>query len=121
MLCHNKNANYIENFTDYNTITIDKNNKTDPHIISDVLNFSIYEQFKDQSFDIIIIFNCSCHTQEINKSKELLPVLKRILKSEGILYLKQNKPSDKVFNLLTSAGYEVEYKEENQNEDFLIH
>jgi hypothetical protein len=91
LLCHGRYIGYIEQFVNYNAITIDINPKAEPHIISDVLHFPIYAQFPDSSFDIIILFNCECHTEQINESGDLVHYLKRILKSDGTLYFKQTK------------------------------
>ena len=71
----------------YNIATIDVNPDVKPHIISDVCNLSIYDFFLPEVFDYIILFNCRCHTYDINTNRELAPRLRLLLKSQGELII----------------------------------
>ncbi len=92
-------------FSKYKSITIDINPKTNPHIIGDALDFKNYNNFPNSSFNIIIIFNCECHTKEINESPILIEKLKPLLKKDGFLLIKSEEIKNVKENGFLRHGY----------------
>jgi hypothetical protein len=76
------------NIGKYNCYTVDIEINTKPYYNYNVCDEKLYEHFPDESFDYIVLFNCNCHTTDINNDLTIISRLKRILKDKGELIIK---------------------------------
>ena len=79
--------NYID-IAQYNCYTVDREAKVNPHFVFDVLDPDFFSILEDETFDYVVLFNCACHTKEINDNSTVLMKVKRVLKPEGELIVK---------------------------------
>lgn len=126
LLCHGRNHGYplIENLNlnqfelkenECQFQTVDCNETVWPHIIGNVLDDSLFHKIlKDMKFDYIFLFNCECHTMDINKDVTLVSKIRNSLKEDGILFVK-----DKRMKVLKSAGFKLIAKNYTLYIDFL--
>src|SRR5258706_8697128 len=93
LLCHGrKNGIPVFNFgigekapliENYTTLTVDIDPNMKPHIVGDVCNPYTYKNFSDKTFNYIVLFNCRCHTYDINDDHSLAPRLRNLLRDDG--------------------------------------
>jgi len=99
------------NIKQYNCYTVDIEPNVNPHLIFDVLDPNFFPGFEDEVFDYVVLFNCNCHTKEINDSSSVLTDIKRILKPNGELVLKlANKTRINEAGFIRYSQYSFIYK-----------
>jgi len=101
MLCHCRKAgvpiansvvnfNFLPNLSEYDITTVDRNPDSDPHIVCDILTPDLEKELEGKRFDLVALFNCSCHTPEVNEDPNILSRLSKIVKDDGFFLLKNN-------------------------------
>lgn len=99
MLCHGRKhgipvSHEVERMEDFPQLkrcsitTVDKNPDTNPHIVCDILSHDLEEKLAGKKFDMVALFNCSCHTEEINNNPDILSRMWKLTKNDGLLVIK---------------------------------
>ena len=113
MLCHGRNhgfpcindvsGNAVFKSEDCDFVTVDVNQIIWPHIAQDVLDASLFERLKADfdPFSYVFLFNCRCHTMNINNDQNIMNHIRSIMKPDGVLFLK-----DRCIFVFTSVGFE---------------
>jgi hypothetical protein len=92
LLCHGRNhgipvpTDNSYSILNYNFHTVDINSKVNPHYVMNVLDLPA--NFSNNFFDYIFLFNCPCHTIDINTHPTIIKILRDLLKKGGILSVK---------------------------------
>jgi hypothetical protein len=104
-LIKDSNNNPLFKVSEYIFYTVDINYNMWPHLKSDILDDRLYENIFNNSelkFDCVVLFNCSCHTMNINRDLNIMTKIRNILTDNGILLVK-----DKRMKVLKSAGFKL--------------
>src|SRR5260221_3665215 len=112
-LCHGRNHGYpiirdetgkaILKVNECNFYTVDINHAAWPHYHINVIDVKLSDEIlKDAtaSFDYIVLFNCTCHTHDINNDLTVASKIRSLLKDDGVLFVK-----DQRMKLLLGAGF----------------
>lgn len=112
MLCHCRKAgvplvkaapgSFLGDLSSYDITTVDRNPKSNPHLVCDILSTDLEKCLDDRKYDLIALFNCSCHTEEVNHDPNILSRLSKMVKDDGFLLLKNNNVVGQ--NLLNYKG-----------------
>jgi SAM-dependent methyltransferase len=94
LLCHGtSHGSIMENYIDYlttNVYTVDVNPDVNPLIVRNLIEKDALVDFPSDSFDVIALFACYCHTKNLidEAGNRLITGALRLLKPGGSLYIK---------------------------------